>query len=107
MATATPAAPSLEGIPPDTVLPIWAARPNPLDVLGLYKRKLAPAQLTLLAAFQWLNFTRKAVLTHGTRDNDSITYQMIRQAVDEQVRELGQRSDNTLPLEDTTKSDFA
>jgi hypothetical protein len=100
--------PSLEGIPPDTLLPVAIAKEawlDPEDELGSYKSKLAPAQCALLCAFQWLGVARKKALTEG-EGKDSISLQALQQAVDEQVRSRGLWSESATALEDTTKSDL-
>lgn len=95
--------PSLVGVPPDTVLPVWACSPK---LLGQHKSKLAPAQLALLKAYTWLDPARQKAMWEGAHPKEAISYQLLQQAVDEQLRERGLWSDTALSLEDTTKSEL-
>ena len=95
---------NLKAIPDSIGLPMFAAKPRILD--WSYKSRLTPAQIALLAAFNALNFSRKAQLLHGMKEGESIPALKIKLLYEEQMRE-GARGADAGALKDTTRSDIA
>ena len=93
-----------KAIPDNAALPMRAAQPRALDWNN--KTGLTPVQLTLLAMFKQLSYARKAELTHGLTEKDSIPAHKIKMLYMQQQAEK-QKGADADALKDTTESDLA
>ena len=94
----------LNKIPDSVMLPMAAAKPRALD--WNYKSRLSDMQKLLLEAFLALNYSRRAQLLHGMKDDESIPAHKIKPLYEEQMRENARGADAGA-LGDTMKSDIA
>jgi hypothetical protein len=98
----------LNSIPNTTVLPHTAIKSGMVDWLAL--SRLSASQRVLLAAYKQLNFSRQAPFLQAIQLSGNkpgaFTYQEIRRAYDEQMRETG-RTPTKGALQNTTESDVA